>query len=741
MRNNLPINVTCRYKAICRCLLLWGFMLPLSLSAQIKPIIQKGATRAVIIGISDYKNERITDLRFADVDARNFADYLSSPAGGNLPTQNIQLLTNEKATQGQMAAALTWLMDESKSGDQAIIYFSGHGDMETLTGMSFLLAHDASAAAYSGGGGFPIIFLQSIITRLSTQKQVQVLLVTDACRAGKLAGNEIGGSQATTKILSDQFSNEVKILSCQPNEFSLEGTEWGGGRGVFSYFLLDGLKGLADANQDKIVSLMEIGRFLEDKVPTATAPHSQIPMIVGNKGAQVAQVDAQALAALPKKENTASLTTIASRSGVEGVSIPEDTTAARLLRLYEIALAEGHLLTPESGSAYQLYQQLKDRPSMQAYIGLMRRNLAAQLQDEAQIAINDYLSADPRELRKRWGFDNRYEKFPLYLDKSAELLGPDHFMFQRLKSREHYFNGLNLRLAGERLGTDSLLIRAQNEQQKAVELDPTAVFAYNEMGHLALTLNQDQSSINHLNKAIALSPTWVLPWSNLCFSYFKLRDFTQAERCGLKALELDSNFVMANYNLGLIYQTINNHKKATYYYKKTLKNDPDYAKAYFNLGLSYYHLGDYKLSEKTWQDYRKRVPNDPSIYNNLGNVAIDLKDKKQAESYFQQAISLDPNYGAAILSLGELLAERGQFEKASSQFESYIKLEKEDASGFYALAASKAQQKQAEKALEYLEKALQLGYKDIDKLKANPAFKEVLILPACQTLLQKYFPN
>ena len=39
-------------------------------------------------------------------------------------------------------------------------------------------------------------------------------------------------------------------MSCQPNEYSIEGEQWGGGRGAFSYHLVDALYGLADANAD-----------------------------------------------------------------------------------------------------------------------------------------------------------------------------------------------------------------------------------------------------------------------------------------------------------------------------------------------------------------------------------------------------------------------------------------------------------------------------------------------------------
>ncbi len=111
------------------------------------------STRAVVIGISDYQDKDIPDLRFADRDAEAFANFLRSPAGGSLDGDHLKLLTDSAATTTQFDAALGWLMDESKEGDQAIIYFSGHGDLETKTRsqQGFLLCWDSPPQAYVSG--------------------------------------------------------------------------------------------------------------------------------------------------------------------------------------------------------------------------------------------------------------------------------------------------------------------------------------------------------------------------------------------------------------------------------------------------------------------------------------------------------------------------------------------------------------------------------------------------------------
>lgn len=75
----------------------------------------------------------------------------------------------------------------------------------------------------------------------------------------------------------------------------------------------------------------------------------------------------------------------------------------------------------------EYFSEIKDREELNKNIGLMKRNLAAALQDGAQQAINDYLMADPKELKSRWGFDPKYDRYPEQLEKSAELLGDKHF--------------------------------------------------------------------------------------------------------------------------------------------------------------------------------------------------------------------------------------------------------------------------------------------------------------------------
>ena len=703
-------------------------------------------TRAVVVGISDYQNPAITDLQYADRDAAAFAQYLQSPAGGSLDSNHLIVLLNEKATAGAVSVALDWLLTETREGEQAILYFSGHGDVErkTITQPGFLLCWDAPARVYYGGGTVQVGMLKEIVATLSQQTKAKVMLITDACRAGKLAGSDIGGPQATAANMANQFANEIKILSCQPEEYSLEGPNWGGGRGVFSYFLLQGLIGLADGNADKKVNLLEIERYLTDKVPAAVAPHSQIPLAVGSKGNTVALVDAGALAALLQNDpagDPAGGGTLASRQrGMPGdLETVKDSSILALYQQFKNAIQDGRLLYPPANSAWALYEQLKEKPAAAPFQGLLRRDLAAALQDDAQQAINDYLAANPSELRRRWGYSDRYDLFPEYLGKAAELLPDNKALFTSLKAREHYFRGLNYRLRGERERKPDLYPLALGEQEECLKLDPEAAYAYNELGLLQRRLRKFEASIGYFEQATARAPRWVLPWANICGSYFDLRKFPEAEAAGVKALQLDSTFSAALYNLGSIYQYKTDYEKAKSFYRKAIRYEPGYADAYFNLGsIAYLREKDYPEAEKMWAAAVNLRPDVPYMVNNLGEARLSLGKKDAALACFQKALALDPNYEEAHSSLADFYLGEGKYAEAETALGRWIELQPQNPSAYYRMACVKALQQQPNPALDALEKALANGYDDIKTVQEDPRLSSIRTEARFARLIEKY---
>ncbi|TNE56498.1 MAG: caspase family protein [Bacteroidetes bacterium] len=359
-----------------------------------------GTTYAVVVGISDYQDPGIPDLKYAHRDAEAFAEWLQRPEGGSVPADNIQLLLNENATKGGVAVALWELLTQCGEGDQIIIYFSGHGDVETKTTAQpgYWLCFDAPPAVYVSGGCFNVRDLQDIVSTLSGQNKARVLFISDACHAGKLAGSERGGAQITAANLAKQFAREVKILSCQPDQFSLEGEEWGGGRGCFSYHLTEGLYGLADRNGDNLVTLFELNTYLGERVPEETAPYHQFPIAIGDMTTCLAHVDPQKLARI--KAGNIGAVPVEKKIELRGMeaSVLESADSLTRTRYHAFLKAlneDRDLLAATDSSANTLFAQLMATEVLKPLHSTLRYKFTAALIDKSQQAINALLVDDP----------------------------------------------------------------------------------------------------------------------------------------------------------------------------------------------------------------------------------------------------------------------------------------------------------------------------------------------------------
>ena len=645
----------------------------------------EGATRAVVIGISDYRDDRIPDLNFAHKDAEAFKAYLQSPAGGELPRKNIQLLTNEKATTGQMVAAMGWLVEESRPGDKAIIYFSGHGDVERISKFQrgYLLTHDSPPNNYMAGA-FPVFGLQDIISTLS-EMDVQVVMVSDACRAGKLAGSNVNGTQATSAVLAQQFANEIKILSCQPEEFSLEGKQWGGGRGCFSYHLLDGLYGLADKNTDEKINLLEIERYLEDKVMTEAAPHSQIPMTVGSKTSVVANVDKNYLEKRKEdKKNQQPILAGIDSKGIEEVILENaDTSIQKIYDEFLAAIENGHLMEPEGQSANGFYEILIREKSIEKLHGFMRRNFAAALQDESQKALHDLFYDTEKYIAEFIHSEKKSLKnFAAYLNKAAELLGKNHYMYNSLKARQYYFATFEDKEKNKNTSKDSIDKSVVGKLKKGLTYNPEAAFIYRSLGKLHIVKDTAYAR-DCFDAAVKFAPDWAILHADFGLYYRYVANFDKALIHLEKAIELDSNLLFVYQYLYYTYSNLGYWDK----WENTLNTiieiaenkiateieENIYPYDYYLLGAAYARL--YSNPERAEQVLEKALKMSNGkisrIHVLLAEVFVQTEQFEKAKEKYLEAIKiLEPNNSEPIFYLGNLYNYQFQeYEKADSLYE------------------------------------------------------------------------
>jgi len=252
--------------------------------------VDKGQIWAVVIGISQYKTVR--PLKYADKDALAFRDYLTQNLG--VTPDHLTVLTNEQATLFNLKRSLgTDLKRHAGPKDTVIIFYAGHGAPEPDASSpdgdgleKYLIPYDADPQdLYTTG--LPMREVETIFHRLSAER---VMFITDSCYSGATAGRTFS-TAARRANLSDGFltrlskgKGRVVLTASRAGEVSEERDDLG--HGVFTYYLLEGLRGKADVDGDSIVTVDEAYSYISTHVPQATG-QNQHPVKKGEVEGQL----------------------------------------------------------------------------------------------------------------------------------------------------------------------------------------------------------------------------------------------------------------------------------------------------------------------------------------------------------------------------------------------------------------------------------------------------------------------
>lgn len=223
---------------------------------------------ALIIGVSSYRHMPV--LRFPDDDAYRLFAFLKSPQGGAIPDERIKILIDEDATRTNITTTMRELFQQAGPDDLVVLYFSGHG----LPGAFLPIDYDGTSN---------LLYHSEVRQILDESNAGYKLCLADACHSGSLLAAR-GGELPT--LLNKYYENLTSarkgtalVMSSKSEETSLESS--GLRQGVFSHFLLRGLKGEADEDRDGIVRVQELYEFVEENVRAYTG-NLQSPVIKGD---------------------------------------------------------------------------------------------------------------------------------------------------------------------------------------------------------------------------------------------------------------------------------------------------------------------------------------------------------------------------------------------------------------------------------------------------------------------------
>lgn len=244
-------------------------------------------------------------LRYADLDAKKFANAMVDV--GMVPKNSVKIIPT--ASIGNFRKFVDKFLRGQRTGGQLrkfVFFFSGHSDDRGL---------------HLRDGVISKTELHQFIAAVDATTKIAFL---DGCFSGALStkGIKRGEAFALPQIEVDEPSGTVFLASSSSSAYSFENDAMGGS--VFSHFLVDGLYGEGDADQDGIVTIDELYRFVYSRTRFETVGYPvekmQVPEFVNElqgRGALVLSYPGQTTVPVTIAENISGEISILPETGMQ----------------------------------------------------------------------------------------------------------------------------------------------------------------------------------------------------------------------------------------------------------------------------------------------------------------------------------------------------------------------------------------------------------------------------------------
>ncbi len=241
---------------------------------QVKAVSELSPNRrfALVIGNSNYRDERLPNLESAAVDAERFAKVLSDPNLGAFT--EVETVINK--THDVIENAIEKFFKNKLREDLLLLYFSGHG-IKSQNGQLFLAAQNTSSDLLRSTG-VAASFIKENMGESNSQRQV---LILDCCYGGAIvegAKSDSAVGQAMNSIPSFQPSGFGKIIitASEAMQYAFDGKHVEGQtqNSLFTWYLIEGLQtGSADSDSDGLVDVNELYQYAYDRVTPRQTPN------------------------------------------------------------------------------------------------------------------------------------------------------------------------------------------------------------------------------------------------------------------------------------------------------------------------------------------------------------------------------------------------------------------------------------------------------------------------------------
>ena len=616
---------------------------------------------ALIIGIAGYRNlSDSQQLMYSERDAESIYSVLISREGGSFRAQNVHKLIGAAATLSNLRNEMEiWLPTVAGENDTVLVYFAGHGFIHA--GRPYLAPYDIDPKDIAGTG-YPMETLSEAVgVKIRARNKI---LLTDACHSGAIAPG--ADSRTMSSSLLNLSRSIFSLTAARDREQSFESPDWGGGHGIFTYYVVNGLKGEADENRDARITADELAEYVHRNVRDATAgkqnptsdrgsfdPELQLAFIPQNR-----MVSAAALSKL----DVGSLTFETNMDGVEVFVDGEsrgNVHKGNPLKLQGLrpglhtikATKMGY--EPDGPREEMVYPGQESVVTVKILIPRRRPRAAVELFDKGMEYYGKGFASNYRkaveQFEKALTLDPTYSPAALYLGRSY------HALFD-MDNAEKFF-------------------------RKAIEIDPDYLEARTGYGGMLLDIGNADESIRQCNAVVQRDARHSTAYYLLAQA-FRMKDaYQESIDAARKAILISPKNAEAHFWLAESLRMSGKYPEAKQEYLEYLKLSDFESKLagkmnYYVLGFLV-GLGKKKRAaqEDIWKDLRGLA------YFGLGDCERLLRQPDTAIDYYKKSLSLDGEdpqshyaLGLALCLKAEMIQSTETLPEARNHFQTMLKL-------------------------------------------------------------------
>ncbi|GEM_PF-642765 len=240
------------------------------------PELEKPRLYILTIAVNRYRDGDLR-LKYSTDDAEGVIKLVTEKSRSLFSGVETYRLHDEQVTKTELEKVIAKIGGQAARGDVFVLFMAGHGLTDEMDGMYYFLPVDFRYTGLDSVAkqGISMLDFKRMLSSIQAMKS---LFLIDTCNSGSFSEG-MASRGVTEKVALNKLARAVgraTIAASSKNQVALEGFQ---GHGVFSYTVMEGLRGNA-SNRKGEITINALASYIEETLPERTYKkwgYEQIP--------------------------------------------------------------------------------------------------------------------------------------------------------------------------------------------------------------------------------------------------------------------------------------------------------------------------------------------------------------------------------------------------------------------------------------------------------------------------------